>query len=220
MMATTLIQKRKHGADPSKLTACEQKFVAELLAAGDWNLANAVRKAYPKCKYPGQYGNELVKRPRIKAILGKIQREDAERLELKREEILKHLYYMVTANRIGLFDDKGIMILNHRVVNGEVVGSTVHDLPIALQQCINGVKQRVKRYETEDGEVVEEVYTEVQLVPKEKAQEMAMKHQGLFAPEQQVVTLKPDWDALYRDNRDDPNEIEGEVLKRIANDAS
>lgn len=208
---TKLVKPRKRGGDSTKLNACQQKFVLELLALGMVNCAEAVRRAYPNCKNPAQYATKLLKMPRIQAVLGKTMQEDVERLQLDRDLVLKHLYFAVTANRAGLFDEKGIMVLNHQVVDGEVVGSTIHDLPEALQQCINGIKQRVKRYEV-DGAMVEVVETELKFIPKESAIEMAMKHKGLFAPEQHEHKLTIDWATMMNPPQGE-NVIEAEFKK-------
>ena len=197
---TTLVKPRKRGADPDKLTAGEQKFILEFLAAGMINSAEAVRRAYPSCKNPAQYATKLLKRCRVQAILGKVMRQDVEKLELDRHETLRQLYWMMSRNGADLFDSQGILISNHRVIDGVVQGTTIHDLPECIKQSINGVKQRVKRFQTEDGREIEVVETELKLVPKEKAVEMAMKHKGLFAPETLLVKgqVSIDWSSLFR----------------------
>lgn len=186
-MATRLIEPRKRGADPSKLTANEQKFVMELLAAGDWNLAEAVRKAYPKCKNPAQYGTKLMHRPRIKAILGKLQRQDTEKLELDRLEVLRQLWWALTRKVRDFADADGFPL-------------PPDQLPEHCQSVVDGYKVRMlKRWKDDEGASYELQSIEYKLTPHAVAREQAMKHRGLFAPEEVNIKhkLAIDWDEYY-----------------------
>lgn len=174
-MGTTLMKNSKRGADPKKLTGGEQKFVLELLAAGDWNLAAAVRKAYPKCKNPAQYGTKLMKRKRIADILGKIQQEDVERLELDRAEVLLQMYYAATREIRDFHDKQGRPLLPHQ-------------LPKRCQSIIDKVKTKVRRFTQEDGTVEEDIEHEYTLTPHAVAREQALKQMGMFAPSEIDLT--------------------------------
>ena len=196
-MGTTLIEERKRGADPSKLTAGEQKFVLELLANGMSNIADAVRKAFPKNRNPAQYGNSLLKRPRIKALLGKLMREDVERLELDRLEAVKQLYYALTRSIKDFTNPNGTM-------------KSPHELPERCQSIVDSYKCKVL-YTLEDGSEMQEI--EYRLTPHATAREQALKHLGLFAPEVQKQLMGIDWDSLAAGGNAPVDVVEQEILK-------
>ena len=182
-MATSKIVPRKRGANPSRCTAAEQKFVMELLAAGDWNLAAAVRKAYPRVKNPGQYGNKLIRRPHIRDMLGKIMKDDIDRLGLKREEVLLQVWYCLTRTAGDFIDENGAM-------------REIHDMGQRAQACIDGID--IDEYiDNETGEVSKRKI-KLKLVPKAQAIEMAMKHLGLNAPEEHRHIVGTVQEALQR----------------------
>jgi len=133
-------------------------------------------------KHPHVAGCKLLKHPLVKRYLGKLEQETQERFEATKEEIIEHLSHCATRDAKQLFDENGILVLNHQVINGEVEGSTIHDLPEQITVAIDSVKQKVRRW-VEGEDEIEEVETELRLVSKASAIEMAMKHKGLFAPD-------------------------------------
>jgi len=78
IMATTLIDSRKNGYDPNKLTDQQKAFVMELLASENFCMTEAARNA--GYKHPAQAANKLLKNKNIKAALGKAQREVAKKI--------------------------------------------------------------------------------------------------------------------------------------------
>lgn len=196
MSRTRKVGRRKKAISVNKLTVSEQKFVMELLAAGDWNISAAVRKAYPRVKNPSQYGQKLMERPRIKAILGKIVNDDMERLELKREDVLLQLWYCLTRSATDFIDEDGSL-------------RDIHDMGHRAQGCIDGID--IDEFiDNETGEITKRK-TKLRLVPKASAIDMAMKHLGLNAPEQHEHVIGSVQQALDRLSAPPPID-EAEVL--------
>lgn len=182
-MRTRKIVPRKRGADINKCTASEQKFVMELLAAGDWNLTAAVRKAYPRVKHPSTYANTLIKRPRVRALLGKIMKDDIDRLGLKREEVLLQVWYCLTRSASDFIDEDGSL-------------REIHAMGQRAQACIDGLD--IEEFiDDETGEVAKRKI-KLKLVPKAQAIDMAMKHLGLNAPEEHRHIVGTVQEALER----------------------
>lgn len=201
-MGTTLIEPRKRGADPKKLTMGELRFCLEMLACNGSNATECVRVSFPKCKNPTQYAGKLLKRPRIKAYLGKVQKEDGERLELDRLEVLRQLWNALTRKIKDFSDASGLPLPPHK-------------LPPECQSIVDGYKVKVlKKWNTEE-EVCEILSIEYRLTPHAVAREQAMKHKGLFAPEEHNVKHEVaaiDW-ALMQSPPGGENEIEAEFRK-------
>ncbi len=127
----------------------------------------------------------LLKDPRMKALIGKLRREDKEKFEIERWEIIKQLHSGATRSGKGFVNDKGVIHTN------------LNDLPDEITDAIDGFKQKVRKYTLPDGTDVEEVETELKLMSKASCLDMAMKHKGLFATEEVKHTLALDWDQLY-----------------------
>jgi hypothetical protein len=88
---------------------------------------------------------------------------------------------------------------------------TVHDLPDAITQSIDGVKQKCN-YTERDGTEYIEVQTELKLVGKAQSWDMLMKHFGGYAPEKhEVLTAEVQVPAdFWGPGRDDeiPDQLE------------
>jgi len=166
-----LTELRKQGADLGRLkTDKMRRFVLEYLllrAQGkDSPKQAAINAGYP-VKSAAQYANKLLKNPVIKAYIGKLERQDVERLELDRHEVLRQLYYAMT-RRIKDF------------TNEDGTPKLPHELPPECQSIVDSYKAKIL-YTLEDGSQVMEV--EYRVTPHAVAREQAMKHKGLFAPE-------------------------------------
>ena len=199
------------GTDLDKLPSDKMRmFVPEYLV--DFNQTRAAIAAGYSKKTASVKGSQLLKDKRIQRALGKAQKRRIERLELDGDELLRQVAMLGTRDGRQLFDAKGVLVLNHQVVNGEVQGTTIHDLPEQITAAIDGVKQKVKRYTLESGTMVEEVETELKLVGKAAILDMAAKIQGAYAPEQHKIgPIGPDWNKLIG-SEEPPDEIETKIL--------
>jgi len=185
---------KKRGTNPKRMPDRMLRFCFHYLESGN-NTQSAINAGYSK-KTAAAMAGKLLKDKRVSAFIGKAQREMCERLELTAEEVLRQLYFCATRDGKQLCDPNGILVLNHRVVNGRVSGTTIHDLPEQITAAIDGVKQKVRRYD-EDGVFIEEVETEIKLVSKGGAIDMALKKMGMYAPTKvQTEVVKTDWDSL------------------------
>jgi len=98
-------------------------------------------------------------------------------------EILKQLAYCATRSGADFIDDKGNL-------------REIQELPERAQQAIDGIKQKKKRYVDINGNEVEETHTELKLVSKASAINMAMQHKGLFSPTQVDSKVSIDFQGL------------------------
>lgn len=192
-MGSVALSKRNGNID--KLPDKMRMFCHEYMI--DFNTVRAVIAAGYSKKSAAARGWQLLRNPKIQRYLGKIQKEQIEKLDFTAEEVLKQLCYCATRDGKQLFDSRGRLVLNHRIIDGEVQGATVHDLPKQITAAIDGVKQRIRRY-TKDEVEVEEVETEIKLVGKGGAIDMAMKYFSLFAPQQIDGTIQIDWVGMLK----------------------
>jgi len=188
-MASTEL--RQNGSDIRKMTDKERRFVLEYMI--DYNATRAALAAGYAKKSAGVQGAKVLARKHIKAYIGKRQRLDQEKFEIQRHEVLWHLWACATRNGKQFVDAGGKLLLNDQNIN---------DLPDEVTAAIDGIKQKVRRYTLADGEEVEEIDTEIKLVPKAQAIEMAMKHKGLFAAEKTSIRMSFDFEDMFRDQRD------------------
>jgi len=207
-MGTTKL--RKNGTSPKRVSDKWRKFIAEYLT--DYNATrSAIAAGYSK-KCADVTACRLLKNPLIAAEIGKQERVTQERYQATREDILEQLAYCATRTSGDFVDEKGRVL-------------PLHKLGRRAQQAVDGIKQKVRRWVTSDGEEVEEVETELKLVPKGQAIEMAMKHHGLFAPEKHDNLVTLDWDSLHRSVKTlDADPVESLIAKeetaRIEHDAT
>lgn len=202
-----LVDLKNRSADLNRLHSDKmRKFAYEYLIDRNATQA-AIRAGYSK-KTAGVRGQKLLKHPVIAAWLGKQAKQDLERLQLDREEVLRQLFYLATRSGVDFVDENGRIITD------------IHKLPVRAQEAIDGIKQKVKRYTTENGEEIEEVQTELKLVGKGGAIDMAMKHFGLYAPERQDVKMAVlDWDKLLTGKGKEVPDLIEDQLKKAENGA-
>ena len=179
MPKTTVTELRERGADLGRLKSDKmRRFVLEHLIDHSKKAA-AIRAGYPE-KSAGAMATKLLKNPIIKAYLGKIEREDVERLDLDREEVLRQLWYALT-RKVTDFVDK----------NGEI--KNPNKMSERAQNVIDGLEQEVF-IDAETGN--RRIKTKLRLSSKVSAIDMAMKHKGLFAPVEGKMLHQLDWDSL------------------------
>lgn len=159
-------------------------FIAEYLVDFD-GMRAAIAAGYDK-KGASVRAHNLLKTPIIQRIIKRFREEDLLRVELTREEVLSQLLYCVTRSGEDFVDEDGRILSN------------IRDLPRRVLNSIDGIEQTVTV--TPEGD--ERVRTKLKLVPKAEALNMAMKHIGLYAPEQKnvVVSAGLDFNKLVRED--------------------
>ena len=212
-MARTKLSKR--GVSLHRLTDKERVFIEEYRKSLDGTAAALVAFNCKSRNSAAALACKVLKRPLVKKALGKLLEDDRRRREVEADEILTHLADCATRNAKLLFDENGILVFTHKIINGKKKGKTIHDLPDEITNTVDGVKQKVKRYETEDGTVVVEVETELKLVSKASAIDMAMKHEGLYAPNKNLVgVVGVEWDKLAGVPAEDGEDPVEAVIRR------
>lgn len=162
---------RERGADWSRLKNDRQrKHLLEVLKDPnrDWTAA-AIRVGYAK-KSAHVTASRLKNNPVVKAIIGKIERQDVEKLELDRLEVVRQLYYALTRQVKNFFDENGKPL-------------KPHELPKHCQSIVDGVETKITTRTYADGTVEEEFDHKYRVTPHATARDQAMKHKGLFKPE-------------------------------------
>jgi len=168
----------------------------------DCNGTRAVIDAGYSEKGASVRATKLLKNKLLSRYIGKLMADSQKQYEVDRNEILRQLVYCATRSGEDFVDDTGKLIEN------------INELPERARNAIDGIKQKVKRYKCDDGTEVEEVTTELRMVSKAAAMDMAMRHKGLFAAEKhdhQVVTV--DWDKLVGGGNGQIDEVERKVLE-------
>ena len=101
---------------------------------------------------------------------------------------------------LTLFIGDRVIIQDGKVLSGE----SINDLPDEVSAAIDWIKQKRRVVTTEDGTIIEEIITELKLVSKDRALDMAMKHEGLYQPGQGEVILKVDESMFRAPSVEDP----------------
>lgn len=187
---------RYHGARKGKLTDKQKAFVTEYVK--DFNGKRAAEAA--GYSQPPQAAAQLLKKPDIKAAIGRHHKDNENLSILERSRVLEELKFIVERNVKDLVDENGIV-------------RELHELPDAVARAIDGIK--VRQIFDADGEVCGQTI-EIKLVPKLPAIELAMKHLGMFEAEkvEHSGTIRFDWDALL--NRTDAGTEEDVIEGTIA----
>ena len=191
MLKMAMAKRLPHNKTMRKLTLKELRFVSEYLAC--MNPVTAAKKA----GYSAPMGKKLLENPIIAKMIAYEDQKTCEKLELSREEILLQLYYCVTRSVSDFCDAEGKIITD------------VRHLSERARNTIDGIEQDVYW----DSEGNQHLKTKIKLVPKATALDMAMKHKGLFAPQQidLAASNRPvlDWSKLYGkpDGVEQPDEV-------------
>ena len=174
----TTVKRLPHKKTMRKLSLRKLRFVSEyLVSLNEVQAGKAVGVSAPTAR-------KWLTDPVISRMITFEDRKTCEKLELSREEILLQLYYCVTRSAADFCDEDGKIITN------------VNQLSERARNTIDAIEQDVY-YDQEGNQCLK---TRLRLVPKATAIDMAMKHKGLFAPQQiDVATSRPvlDWSNLY-----------------------
>jgi phage terminase small subunit len=177
-MATSLVEARRRGADPTKLTEQQQAFVFELLMNPAADAVAAARKA--GYKSPAQVSNKMLKNPIIAAILGREKKKREERCRLSADEVLNYLRIALFFNPLDYFKPTKD-------------GKWLIDDPESIPEEIGRLIEKMEIKVTEDKEGNQYSFFQVELVSKTTALGYALKHTTVDKSE---VIHKFDWDAL------------------------
>ncbi len=180
-MATTPL--RKNGVARSKLTDKRWRFVMEYVIDSNGTRA-AIAAGYSKGR-ADVTACELLKDYNVKAMIGKLMGEQAVKFEVQRDEILMHLVSCCTRDGKDFVDEDGHLLINN-----------INDLPDAVTNAIDGIKERKRVYTDKDGGVEVTYEYELKLVSKAAALRMAMEHKGLFAATLTEHRVQFPWDQL------------------------
>lgn len=146
----------------------------------------AIAAGYSK-KVAGVTASKLLTKPKIIAAILKVNTKDDRRLELTRERVLAELAKGLFRDLRGLVDEDGWF-------HGDL-----RKIPKELLDVVNGFDVEQTFGEDEEGSrIVIGQKFKIRIIPKEKSQDMAMKHLGAYAAEKQEAKLSLDWDAMYR----------------------
>ena len=168
----------------------EAKFVLEYMLC--LNGAEAARKTGLSKKAPAIAAHKMMNRPHVKKAIDTMMEKDRKDFEIQRNEILYNLWACATRDGRKFVNDRGELISPQEI----------KDLPDELGLAIDSIKQKVVRRWKEDEVEVDILETEIKLVPKATALDMAMKHKGLFELDnQQKEALSINFDQLIRDQR-------------------
>ena len=178
-MASTVIQPKKRGIDPDRLSDQQLVFVNELAADGNFNATEAARKA--GYKRPATHAGKLLKQPKVAAALGKVLYDRLERCRLTQDDVLNYLQAALFFNPLHYFQptEDGQWLIADPAVLPEEVGMLIDSL-------------EVHRQYDRDGNPTEDVF-KVKLVSKATALGLAMRHVGV---EKHEVKHTLDWDSL------------------------
>ena len=195
-----IVKKVKHKVVTGERELTDQRmlFVAEYLVDFDATRA-AIAAGYSK-HTASVKGSQLLSDSKIARVVRQLQKEDLERCQLTREEVLLQLYYCATRSAADFCDENGRIITD------------VQRLTKRAQNTIDGIEQTISH--DMNGEEI--VRTKLRLVPKAEAINMALKHMGMYAPDKHDVTVHPglDFDKLAKEDRP-PDEIEAELLPKL-----
>jgi phage terminase small subunit len=171
-----------------ELSERQSKFVLEFLLSGK-GTESAVKAGYSK-RTASVASAKLLKNPNVKLAIDFFQKQDREKFEIERHEIIRRLWACVTRDARKLLDKDGCIDPRHLL-----------ELDEREAAAIDGFKQKIlRRFTEDDGTVVEILETEVRLMPLSAALDLAMRHKGLFEAQKNETKLTLDFDSLLIDH--------------------
>jgi phage terminase small subunit len=198
-MGSRMTVRKERKLPPSlvgKLTDQQRVFVLELMA----DPAMSPSKAAERAGYaiPNVAAAKLLKNTHVAAFLKHKQKKREDKLEVTAEDVLAELIDLGFRDIAGLFDDNGKL-------------KNIHDIDPKLRKCIDGLKQRTKRYFDKDQDGwVEETETHLDLVRKMQPLELIMKHMGMLTERKQIEhtgKVSLNWQEYYEaTTKEDPIE--------------
>ena len=187
-----MLQLKKRGVNPKRLTDKQCRFVAEYAVDMTNGKAAAIRAGYP-AKTAHVMASRLLNHPLVAQALGNLKRQQLEAIDLRREEILEQLLFAVTRDVKDMVDE-----------NGEVL--SIPNMPKRMRCMIDGFEQEVT-VNAETGD--RRIKTKVKLSPKLGAIDAGMKYRSLYAPEKSIVgVVNLDWEQLYAESKQEVLTVE------------
>lgn len=186
------------------LTDQQKLFVMYLLESDSFNATKAAERA--GYKYPSHAALRLLKKRPIKLALGKACREREARSQLKADDVLNFLRVGIFFNPLSLFEESedGSWFIRDKRDIPEEVGRLIESIELATITKPNG--NVISGFK-------------VKLISKSILLPLAMKHLGLFAPQELNHKHSFAWSALYgRPPQDEPDPVEARIseVKRLA----
>jgi hypothetical protein len=163
-----------------RLTPNQRLFVEHLLADEMFNPTRAARAA--GYKNPGVAGYKNLKNAAVAALIGKSLQRRITEVGLNAKDVLEHLATVLYLDPIHLFTSMG---------DGIFCVKNLEDIPAHIRRCITKFKCRTKTTETGS-----ESYIEVELMSKDQALPLVMKHLGIIGTDGAAVNVNLGTDLI------------------------
>lgn len=163
-MGSRQLQPTARGANPNRLTPNQRLFVEYLLADPMFNPTRAARAA--GYKSPQGMANKLMKQKAVRAMIGKALQQRIDEVKLEAKDVLEHLATALFLDPAELFAENW---------DGDVVLKELDQIPVRIRRCIT--KLKVKARTDKKGNTT--VETDIELMSKDSALQLAMKHLGI-----------------------------------------
>ena len=173
-----------------EVSARQRAFVLEYLV--DHKQTDAAIRAGYSAKTAHVTACKLMKKVPVRRLIDQLEKKSREDFQIQRYEVLYHLHAMATRDGRDLVSDDG------KLLEPEELKA----LPDGIGLAIDVIKQKVLRHTTNDDGTEETILeTEVKLVSKAAAVDMAMRHKGLFEADKSEVKVVMDFDQMIQDQR-------------------
>lgn len=172
-MPSTLINTdRQRGS--TKLNAKQKLFVECYLADNEMNATKAAKKA----GYTGTAAAaKLMLHPGVQAEIGKAIKLRIDECRIEASSVLRHLQNALYLDPLDLFEPSE---------DGSFRVRSLEDVPVEVRRCVT--KLKAKTVVDQEGNAT--TYVEIELMSKDKAMELALRHLGLLNDKKEV-TVKP-----------------------------
>ena len=198
------MQPKKIGANPDRLTPNQRLFCEYLLADPQFNGTAAARAA--GYKNPGIAASKLMKSKPVRATIGKAIMERIREVKLTQKDVLEHLATALFLDPLEMFE---------RTERGAYVVRDLDDVPERIRRCITKLKCRTK----EDRSGRKETWVEIELMSKDQALPLAMKHLGIAGSDSVTVDVGGDVLLnLLKQVEQDRRVIDVDYIRRIGSD--
>jgi hypothetical protein len=162
-VSSSLVQPKRRGPNPNRLTDKQRVFIAEYLCQDEMNGTKAARAA--GYRNPSVAAVRLLKHPLVCKAIGKAIYDRIQRTELTADAVLDHLRAALFLDPVEFFEPGA---------NGYLVRD-LSKIPPEIRRCIK--KFKIKATENPDGTTTTQI--EVETMDKDSILPLAMKHLGL-----------------------------------------
>lgn len=197
------MQPKKIGANPDRLTPNQRLFCEYLLADPQFNGTAAARAA--GYKNPGIAASKLMKSKPVRATIGKAIMERIREVKLEQKDVLEHLATALFLDPLELFE---------RTDRGAYVVRDLSEVPEQIRRCITKLKCRTKENKGQ-----REIWIEIELMSKDAALPLAMKHLGIAGADSVTVDVGGDVLLnLLKQVEQDRRTVDADFIRRIGSD--